>query len=254
MSKIYSLSKPPSNIDLLNDEEVLDRVFNHIDNGTTDLGNETWQEPTSHYYKQARFEAELELLKKLPVPFCPSAALSKNGSYIARKASGTPLLVVRGLDGVVRAFINACRHRGMQVASGDGCAKAFVCPYHAWTYNLEGKLKRIPGEEAFPGFDMTENGLVEISAKEKGGIIYVMQKGKIKDGMLDKCLDFFASEQQLFQSGEIEEKANWKILIETLLEGYHIKSLHQKSFYPYGLDNTNSGGNIWTKCESYFSV
>ena len=55
MSKIYSLSKPPSNIDLLNDEEVLDRVFNHIDNGTTDLGNETWQEPTSHYYKQARF-------------------------------------------------------------------------------------------------------------------------------------------------------------------------------------------------------
>ena len=239
MSKIYSLSKPPSNIDLLDDEEVLDRVFNHIDNGTTDLGNETWQEPTSHYYKQARFEAELELLKKLPVPFCPSAALSKNGSYIARKASGTPLLVVRGLDGVVRAFINACRHRGMQVASGDGCAKAFVCPYHAWTYNLEGKLKRIPGEEAFPGFDMTENGLVEISAKEKGGIIYVMQKGKIKDGMLDKCLDFFSSEQQLFQSGEIEEKANWKILIETLLEGYHIKSLHQKSFYPYGLDNTN---------------
>ena len=58
MSKIYSLSKPPSNIDLLNDEEVLDRVLNHIENGSTELGSETWQEPTSHYYKQARFGVE----------------------------------------------------------------------------------------------------------------------------------------------------------------------------------------------------
>jgi phenylpropionate dioxygenase-like ring-hydroxylating dioxygenase large terminal subunit len=79
----------------------------------------------------------------------------------------------------VRAFINACRHRGMQVASGSGCSRAFVCPYHAWTYDLEGKLKGIRGPEAFPEVNIEDHGLTEVSAQEKGGIVYVMQEGKL---------------------------------------------------------------------------
>ena len=143
MSFIHSLSHSTPETPLLNDEQVVTRVFQHIDNGTTDLGDTVWHEPVAHYHSQARFDAEIALLRSLPLPFCPSAALPEPGSYVARNAAGTPLLVVRGNDGVVRAFINACRHRGMQVASGSGCAKAFVCPYHAWTYGLEGNLKHL---------------------------------------------------------------------------------------------------------------
>ena len=218
---------------------MVTRIFQHIDNGTTDLGDTVWHEPVTHYHSQARFDAEIALLKSLPVPFCPSAALPEIGSYVARKAAGTPLLVVRGADGVVRAFINACRHRGMQVADGSGCAKAFVCPYHAWTYGLEGNLKHIPGQAGFPNLATEDNGLVEVSAAEKGGLVYVLQQGQLTPETLEDALYFFTPEQAMFQHTEMAEAANWKLLTETLLEGYHIKSLHRNSFYPYGLDNIN---------------
>jgi len=224
---------------LLSDQAVFERVFNHIDNSTTDLGERVWREPADNYYSQECFDAEIAMLKRLPVAYCPSAALPDKGSYIARSSAGTPLVVVRGLDGVVRAFINACRHRGMQVASGSGCSRAFVCPYHAWTYNLEGNLKHIPGQEGFPGVDPEQHGLVEVSAREKGGIVYVMQTGEITEDMLEDCLDYFSPEQQMFETEEMVDEANWKILNETLMEGYHIKSLHSETFYPYGLDNIN---------------
>ena len=225
---------------LLNDQEAIERIFDHIDNNTTDLGDKTWKEPVENYFSQERFNQEIQLLRRLPVPFCPSAALSEKGSYVARQASGTPLLTVRGSDGEVRSFINACRHRGMQVAQGMGCSnKAFVCPYHAWSYSLDGKLKNIPGDEAFPNFNKSNNGLVQVDAVEKGGIVYVQQEGSIGQDFINNALDYFQPRQEMFDHGEVNDQTNWKLLTETLLEGYHIKSLHKKTFFPYGLDNIN---------------
>ena len=224
----------------LNESDAIERIFNHIDNGTTDLGDTVWKEPVSNYYSKERFDAEISLLRRSPIPYCPSAALPDNGSFIARTASGTPLLVVRGEDGVVRAFINACKHRGMKVADGSGYKKkAFVCPYHAWAYDLNGKLKNIPGQEAFPEIDINDTGLSEISAIEKGGIVYVTQEGEIAEHMLKNAIDFFEPDQKMFSYNEVIDEANWKLLTETLLEGYHIKSLHKDTFYPFGLDNIN---------------
>lgn len=239
MSSSASESNIIPTVSLLNDQEAIERIFTHIDNGTTDLGDTVWREPVENYHSQERFDAEIALLRSLPIPFCPSVALPEKGSYIARKSAGTPLVVARGKDGKVRAFINACRHRGMQVASGSGRAQAFVCPYHAWSYGLDGSLKAIPGEEGFPGLATEDHGLVEVSAMEKGGLVYVMQKGDISPEMLENSRDYFSPGQQLFKQSENTDQANWKLLTETLLEGYHIKSLHKKSFYPYGLDNVN---------------
>jgi len=224
---------------LLSDVDVIDHIFKHIDDGTTDLGETQWHEPVSSYYEQARFEREIALLRQRPVVFCPSSAIPDAGSYVARNAAGTPLLVARGQDKKVRAFINACRHRGMQVAAGQGCSRAFSCPYHGWTYNLDGTLKGLPGKAAFPDVDMAASGLVEVSAAEKGGLVYVMQQGDITDAMLEGAPDFLSSDQTLFHQSATEDNANWKLLTETLLEGYHIKSLHRDSFYPFGLDNIN---------------
>ncbi len=224
---------------LMSDHDVIDRIFGHIDNKTTDLGEEVWREPVENYQSQERFDAEIALLKRLPVPFCPSAALPEKGSYIARKAAGTPLLVTRGEDGVVRAFLNSCRHRGMPVAKDSGCARAFVCPYHAWTYGLDGHLKHIPGEDGFPDVDPKDHGLVEVSAFEKGGLVYVNQEGSISETDLEAMPDFFTPEQSLFDFGDFTDNSNWKLAAETSMEGYHIKALHNKSFYPYGLDNIN---------------
>ena len=231
---------PFSTNNFLNDQDAIDKIFTHIDNGTTDLGSEVWKEPVENYHTQKRFDSEIALLRRLPIPFCPSAALIENGSYIARRASGTPLLVVRGEDGKVRAFINACRHRGMKVASGNGCKKkAFVCPYHAWSYSLDGSLKNIPGQGGFPNLDSKDNGLVEVSTVEKGGLVYIQQEGVIDSNFINNSLNYFGPDAVLFDQGEVTDETNWKLLTETLLEGYHIKSLHKNTFYPYGLNNVN---------------
>ncbi len=224
---------------LLSDQQVIERVFDHIDNKTTDLGNTVWQEPVDNYRSDKRFSEEINLLKRITVPFCPSAALPQIGSYIARKAAGVPLFVVRGEDGKVRAFLNSCRHRGMPVAKDKGCAKAFICPYHAWTYSLDGQLKHIPGQDGFPDINPDDNGLVEVHATEIGGLIYVNQQGPIDHDALNALPEFFSPEQEFFDENTFTDDANWKLIAETSMEGYHIKALHNKSFYPYGLDNIN---------------
>jgi phenylpropionate dioxygenase-like ring-hydroxylating dioxygenase large terminal subunit len=225
---------------LLNDADLIDRIFSHIDGKTTDAGTQVWREPVENYRSRERFDAEIEVLRRIPVPFCPSAALSEPGSYIARTAARTPLLVVRGDDGVARAFRNACRHRGMAVARGEGCQRSFACHYHAWTYGLDGSLKHVPGEDGFPGLDKADNGLVPVHAvEERGGLIFVTQDTPLSDGALGEMPDLLEPGQEVFNSISFTDESNWKLIGETSMEGYHIKALHNKSFYPYGFDNLN---------------
>ncbi|MBT6314259.1 MAG: aromatic ring-hydroxylating dioxygenase subunit alpha, partial [Alphaproteobacteria bacterium] len=94
---------------LLSETALIDRIFEHIGGKTTDVGDDVWQELTENYRSQDRFDAEVALMRRLPVAFCPSAALPEPGSFIARTAAMVPILAVRGDDGVVRAFRNACR-------------------------------------------------------------------------------------------------------------------------------------------------
>jgi len=224
---------------LLSDAEVIERIFHHMDNKSTDRGNEVWREPVENYLSEDRFQAEIQLLRRLPVPFCPSAALPDAGSYVARTAALTPILVVRGDDGVVRAFRNACRHRGMPVADGSGCARAFNCPYHAWSYGLDGRLNHIPSADGFPDIDKASRSLVPVKAVEKHGVVFVTQDEEISTDAIDTMPQIIHPQQQLFDTAEISDNANWKLLCETSMEGYHIKALHNRSFYPYGFDNLN---------------
>ena len=227
---------------LLSDAAVIERVLDHIDNKTTDVGDDSWREPTDNYRSQERHLAEIELLKRLPIPFCPSAALPQAGSYVARTAAGTPLVVVRGEDGVVRGFRNACRHRGNQVASGSGCVKAFICGYHGWTYRLDGRLRHIPHDQGFPDIDKSEHSLVPVDTSEKHGLVFVTQEEPVADGALeglDDLPDLFAPDQRIFASGDNVSDVNWKLSMEGNLEGYHIKPTHKETFYPYGFDNLN---------------
>ncbi len=224
---------------LLNDVELVDRLLAHVDGNSTDKGTSVWREPAENYSSPERFASELEVLRRVPMAFCPSAALAEPGSWIARTSVGTPLLVVRGTDGVVRGFRNACRHRGMRLAEGEGCARAFACPYHAWTYGLDGSLRHVPGEDGFPGLDKDAHGLVPVAVQEKGGIVFVTQEAPLSDGALPDVPDLLPPDYVLFNRLEFDDPANWKLIGETSMEGYHIKALHNQSFFPYGYDNLN---------------
>src|SRR5262249_12859680 len=103
---------------LADDHTVIQRILDHIDNRTTDVCASSWRELVATYLSEERLAAELRVLRRFPVAFCPSASLPESGSYLARNAALTPILAVRGSDGRVRAFRNACRHRGTQVAEG----------------------------------------------------------------------------------------------------------------------------------------
>ena len=227
---------------LLDDASVVERVLQHIDDKTTDLGRDVWLEPVANYSSMERFAAELELLKHLPVPFCPSASLPDSGSYVARSAAGTPIVVVRDEDGVVRAFRNACRHRGMQVAQGSGCSRFFVCSYHGWTYRLDGSLHHVPHQEGFPDLDESLHGLVPVTACERHGLVFVTQEDPVGDGALsglDDIPELLTRDQQVFAASGSEADVNWKLNMESNLEGYHIRTTHPETFYPYGYDNLN---------------
>ena len=223
-----------------NDAELLDHILNHIDNGTTDLGNEEWFEPVDHYASQTRFDAERRLMRRLPIPFCPVAALPEPGSYVARHSAGVPIVVVRDMQGTIRAFRNACRHRGMQLAEGSGCTKIFRCNYHGWAYRLDGRLEYVPHEHGFPDLDKDSNGLVPVhSVDVQSGLVFVTQDEPIGLGALESLPALLSADQVIFETQEKVEEINWKLTAEGTLEGYHIKPTHPESFFPYGYDNLN---------------
>jgi phenylpropionate dioxygenase-like ring-hydroxylating dioxygenase large terminal subunit len=226
---------------LFDDAAVVQRILDHIDNQSTDLSDQTWREPVEHYRSDARFAAELDLvLRRYPTPFCPSAALPGPGSYLARDAAQTPILAVRDNDGQVRAFRNACRHRGTMLAQGAGCEKAFVCRYHGWTYGLDGALRHVPHEHGFPGLDKRTRGLVAVDAVEVNGIVFITQQASdIADAHLDAIPELFTPRHQYLGCDETEVVTNWKIVAEGFLEGYHIRSTHRDTFYPIQFDNLN---------------
>jgi phenylpropionate dioxygenase-like ring-hydroxylating dioxygenase large terminal subunit len=225
---------------LADDATVIGRLLDHIDRKTTDLSQEVWREPVEHYQSPQRLDAELRVMRSMPTPFCPSAALPDAGSYVARSAALTPILAVRGSDGKVRAFRNACRHRGVQLAEGSGCAKAFTCRYHAWTYGLDGQLRGVPHEYGFPGLDRAEHGLVPVHAVETHGMVFVTQTGDGNQPEIDDAMpDFFGPQWHLLSTTELVFEFNWKLFVDGLLEGYHIRSTHNQTFYPRQYDNIN---------------
>ena len=178
-----------------------------------------------------------------------STRLPKPGDYIAEDVAGMPVLMTRGSDGKVRAFANICRHRGAPVAQGCGNARAFVCPYHGWTYDLAGKLLGTTDKVGFAGLDLASHGLVRLSAGERHGMLFVRPKPapEAERQQLDVdaelgavTADLAALELEtypLFSVDRVTPRINWKFAIDTFLEGYHIPHLHRKTIAPYFIGN-----------------
>ena len=222
----------------MDDNAVVERVLGHIANRSTDEGDTIWHEPVENYRSAERLVAELKLMRRFPTPFCPSAALGEAGAYLAREAAGVPIVAVRGSDGRVRAFRNACRHRGTCLVETRAPAKAhnLVCPYHAWTYRLDGQLTGVPRAETFPGLDKAEHGLVAMPSVEAGGILWVgLDRRNSPDfasvtGELAADLDAFGfADMHLYKRQLHDVPANWKLIADAFQEAYHVRRLHAKT-------------------------
>ncbi|MEM6582120.1 MAG: aromatic ring-hydroxylating dioxygenase subunit alpha [Pseudomonadota bacterium] len=189
------------------------------------------------------------ILRQQPQMVLHASELSGPGSYIVKDVVGMPLLLVRDQAGEARAFYNVCRHRGARlVGEGEGCKRRFICPYHAWTYNTDGKLIGVPHEKSgFPDLDREQLGLTAVACAEYGGWIWVsLAPGDPMDiktylGELDA--EFLALEggSHVVAGSTTEEyAANWKILAEGGLEAYHFRVAHKNTIAPLFLDNLSS--------------
>lgn len=151
------------------------------------------------------------------------------------------MLVARGQDGVARAFLNVCRHRGTRlVGAASGCEKRFVCPYHAWTYGLDGALVGVPGRKTgFPTLRDDEASLVPLPIEERHGLLWVSLGGEPFDlpAFFGAELDADLAALELgalepFEPHRREWQANWKLLVEGGLEAYHFPVAHRRTIAP----------------------
>lgn len=199
--------------------------------------------PASAYTDPERFEAERRILfKEGPVFFGLSCELAHPGAYRAATVAGVPVVVVRQADGSLRAMVNACRHRGAPLLTPDTEGtdlRALSCPYHAWTYNLEGTLTARPlSAGAFD--DVTLNcDLHPLAVAEGYGLIFVRAGGTepidvdaVLGGAQDDLGAFQLDTFVAIDSRVNTWNMNWKLVLDTFCESYHIRTLHRESLLP----------------------
>lgn len=202
--------------------------------------------PVEPLLSEAQFELERErIFKRRWLNMGRVEELPQPGSYIVKPVSiwRTSILITRGADGVIRAFHNACIHRGNEVMSADGPAggncEAFTCRFHGWSYGLDGRLEAVPQERLFADFDKAGLGLKPMAADVWRGFVFVHfdahptetlteQLGELAEGIKEFPFEEFP--RRLRYATEIQ--VNWKVAMDPFQEVYHFKSLHERSF-PY---------------------
>ncbi len=210
----------------------------HVAAGTIDQAAEVARVPAAHYLDPARFERERDrIFRRLPLVLALSCELPDPGSYKALVAAEVPVLIARGSDGAVRAFLNTCSHRGAQVVlDGTGRARRFVCPYHAWTYDEKGALVGILSPEDFGEVDPACHALTALPVAERAGLIWVTldpHSALDIDRFLcgyDALLESFGfADWHLVGRREVAGP-NWKIAYDGYLDLYHLPILHKNTF------------------------
>lgn len=210
----------------------------HVAAGSIDQTPEVTRVPAVHYVDPERFERErARIWKRLPLVLALSCELREPGRYKATTAAGVPVLLSRGSDGRVRAFVNSCGHRGAQIVlDGSGTARRFVCPYHAWSYDERGALVGVFSAGDFGEIDRSCHGLVRLPVAERAGLVFVtldpgsrLDVGRFLCGYDALLAEFGFAGWHLMGQREVAGP-NWKIAYDGYLDLYHLPILHRNSF------------------------
>lgn len=181
-------------------------------------------------YKEVNQEVLFETWQYI----CPVSTLDRPGSYIARKILNKPLLFVRQETGEIKGFYNVCRHHASTLLEGEGNCSKIRCPYHGWTYALDGTLKGVPEFDGVQDFKREENGLVPVHVRVVGPFLFastgrfptlsaVLLDTLEEEKSLVEPLDKYAFHSRL----EYDIKCNWKVFVDNYLDGgYHVNSVH----------------------------
>lgn len=229
-------------MDAQTERRLGERVGAALDANTNDPAAAEYRQPVAHYIDRGHLARERDLLfRRQPLIVAASAEFEKAGDFRTMELDGVSVLIVRQRDGSLRAFHNVCRHRGTRVVDDEwGCRPTFTCKFHSWVYGADGALRHIPGADGFTGIERAEHALTPVPVAERHGLVWL---GPIVgdpvdiDAFLgpvgDMLADFAIDRGCVFRFQRFSEAMNWKLVIDTFLEIYHVPYLHAKTIAPY---------------------
>ncbi|HVP30513.1 MAG TPA: aromatic ring-hydroxylating dioxygenase subunit alpha [Myxococcota bacterium] len=209
------------------------------------LGERSVRNPASAYTCPARFARERDVLfRSSPNLVGLSVECPEPGDYLTADLGGVPVVVIRAADGGLRGFVNACRHRASTLLQGCGhTGSGIVCPYHGWTYGLDGALRGRPRAE--PGFSdvpKAELSLHGVAVAEAHGLVFARATGKqpftvdaALHGAQEELGPYALERYHPIETRVQELPFNWKLVIDTFCEPYHIPWLHKDTIAPHYL-------------------
>lgn len=167
---------------------------------------------------------------------CHIEQLTTPGSYVSTTVAGMPIAVVRGRDGTLRSFYNVCKHRAHELLSGAGTTRRIVCPYHAWTYDLDGQLKGSRRADKMETFDNSQVCLDQVQVEEFGGFVYVNldpDAAPLAEQAADLAAEIAHWAPDVAALTHAKRLAyrinsNWKNIIDNFLECYHCHVAHKE--------------------------
>src|SRR5262245_56076523 len=223
-------------------------LLRYLDEKTTAMADDVYANAVSDYTCQKQAAAEKQLFfTNGAINIGLSCLLPKPGDFMTHDHTGVPILLVRRQDGSLGAYLNVCRHRGARVAEGCGNARLFVCPYHAWSYDADGKLRGRPDDRSFAGYDKDSIGLRPLPVVEKYGMIWVASApgatfdvDHLLGGAQRDLAELKLETWHHYETRELTRKLNWKIVVDTFLETYHLQYLHTNTVSPILHSNTTT--------------
>lgn len=230
--------------------EEVKTLMELVARNTTSLTDSVMELDVREYTDADLFSREKrELFRDYPQFVGPSCLLPEPGDYFAFDDTGVPILIVRQGDGSLRAFVNICSHRGAPLNECEhGKARKgrmFSCPYHGWSYDLEGKLIGVPfGNEGFTGIDRSTLGLRPLDVQEKHGMIFVMPNpektfsiDEVQGGIGERLSGFGFNDHYYLGSKKVYTNFSWKLNMDTFHEYYHFEFLHPQSIATMAYSN-----------------
>lgn len=231
--------------------QLIEQVFERLElqKQKEDADGVTTAIDAERYTSKERLRQEQEgIFRRFPIVVGAAGQLKAEGDYFLHELSGLPIVVIKGKDGVIRAFLNMCRHRGVRLleAPSGQIKRNIVCPYHAWSYDTAGCLKGVFHSQGFNGVDADSHSLISLDCWVRLGMVFVLPNPELK-GTVD--IDAWLAEAEALVAGfdlgalypyhlrQGEIACNWKLVVDGALEGYHFKIAHAKTIGPYFLDN-----------------